>query len=84
VPNRIAGTATSATTPQIGVYVVGFARSVAGCATVANLARIGNDVEPPAGRITVETTMDGKVLVHTYNENGAPGDYGFHLIVICD
>src|SRR4051812_26015992 len=82
---RVAGTATAASNPGFGQFVVSFAHSVAGCATVATLARIpsGPNQDPPAGRITVSATGDGTVLVRTYDASGVLNDFGFNLIVVC-
>jgi hypothetical protein len=85
VGGEVTGTSTAASSPGLGEYVVSFARSVAGCAQVATLARVpsGTPADPPPGRITVATTDEGAVLVRTYAASGSPEDVGFHLIVVC-
>ena len=52
---------------------------------MASLARVpgGPNPDPPAGRITVATTDEGAVFVRTYDEDGFPDDFAFHLIVVC-
>lgn len=83
---RMAGTAIGfVSSPTAGEYFVTFPRSVAGCAPLATLAKVagGSDPDPGAGRISVETTTEGKVRVRTYHANGNPAGYGFHLIVVC-
>ena len=82
----VAGTATGVADMATGQVAVSFARSVTGCGFVATLARVpgGLDPDPPGGRITVGTTVDGRVLVRTYDETGAPEYFGFHLIVVCN
>jgi len=82
IPSRVAGTATSVSSPTPGEVLVRFGQIVSGCATVATLARVAPDGDPPAGRVTVAENSGG-VLVRTYNAAGSAAFLGFHLIVVC-
>jgi hypothetical protein len=78
----VAGNATSGgRDTAVGTYVVGFARSVNGCATTAALGTT-DATTVPAGRITV-SNISGRVGIQTYAADGTPTDLPFHLIVAC-
>jgi hypothetical protein len=64
-----------------GLYIIGFADSVSGCAYSATLGTT-DGTAAPAGRITVNDQA-GKVGVQTYDAAGASADLPFHLIVAC-
>ena len=66
-------------------YAIAFDRDVSGCAATASLsdAQNGPTLEtPPPGRVTVG--VEGtRVLVRTYNAEGAAQDLPFSVIVAC-
>jgi hypothetical protein len=83
---RVGGNATSSAEQAPNGRVIGFARSVAGCAYSATLARIegGFTPDPPAGStIVVSATNDGRVLVRTWESGNVATTLPFHLIVAC-
>ena len=78
----VAGNATSGgSAGATGTYVVGFSRSVNGCATTATLGTT-DATTVPAGRITV-SNISGRVGIQTYAADGTPADLPFHVIVAC-
>lgn len=79
---RTAGTATSGgASGATGTYLIGFARSVQGCAATATLGTADASATV-AGRITVNV-VNGQVGVQTYGADGSPTNAPFHLIVAC-
>jgi hypothetical protein len=84
---RIKGNAEGTSTPTTGTRVVWFSRSVVDCVATATLAAVPGGITPipPAnGRIRVEPSGDGRVLVKTFvGDTGAPQDLPFNLIVAC-
>jgi hypothetical protein len=61
--------------------VIGFSRSVAGCAASATLGT-ADSTATVAGRITVNV-VDGQVGVQTYGLDGSPANLPYHLVVAC-
>lgn len=79
---RIAGTATSGgSSGGTGSYLIGFARSVQGCAATATLGTADGSTAVP-GRITVNI-VNGQAGVQTYGADGSPASAPFHLLVAC-
>jgi hypothetical protein len=69
----------------INGHIISFARSVAGCAYSATLAKVaGGAIEdpPPGASIIVAPSGDG-VLVRTFDAADQPKGLPFHLIVAC-
>ena len=69
------------------VYGVQFGRNISACVATASLAVVqaGPALErPQPGRITVSTASDpNRVIVETFDANGAPAEQPFHLTVSC-
>lgn len=79
---RVAGNATSGgATGATGNTLIGFSRSVAGCAASATLGTPDASMTV-AGRIAVNI-VNGQVGVQTYAADGSPANLPFHLIVAC-
>ena len=64
-----------------GVYVVGFAQSVSGCAYSATIGTTDSS-SAGAGRISVRDD-GGRVGVQTFEAAGNAADLPFHLLVAC-
>jgi len=82
----VKGNANSSLGSGVNGYVIGFSRNVADCVATATLASVpGGDPPspPPNGHVTVAPTADGKVLVQTWDANGAALPLPFHLVVAC-
>lgn len=79
---RVAGNATSGgAAGGIGNTVVGFSRSMAGCAATATLGTADGSTTV-AGRVAVNI-VNGQVGVQTYAADGSPANLPFHLIAAC-
>lgn len=70
---------------DIGTYNVFFPQSVEACVATATLARNGgaSPEDPPPGRITVAHTGGTAIFIRTFDQNGAPAQLPFNLIVAC-
>jgi hypothetical protein len=75
---------TSSVRSGAGRYQVIFNRDVRSCAVMATAGVIGATTP---GSAEISTALLGSnvngVLVRTFNDNGAPGDHSFHLLVAC-
>lgn len=79
---RIGGNATSGgATGAPGNVVLGFSRSLAGCAVTATLGTADTSTTV-AGRITVNI-VNGQAGVQTYGADGTPTSLPFHVIAAC-
>jgi hypothetical protein len=82
----VKGNATGSESNGLGVRLIAFSRSIASCVPSATLTSApgGPNPTPPGGaHIQTETSADGRAVVKTFDQNGAPTFYGFNLIVAC-
>jgi hypothetical protein len=68
-----------------GVRVVEFRRSMASCVPAASVTSLPDDPSPTPAGATIETDVvpSGRVVVRTWDANGAAAFYPFNLIVAC-
>jgi hypothetical protein len=79
---RTAGNATSGgATGSPGNVVLGFDRSMVGCAVTATLGTT-DATTTAAGRVTVNI-VSGQIGVQTYGTDGSPTNLPFHVIAAC-
>jgi hypothetical protein len=82
----VVGNAAGSANGGVGVRLVAFSRSLAGCVPLATLTAVpgGANPTPPAGaRIRTETSSDGRAVVRTFDESGVPTFYPFNLVAAC-
>jgi hypothetical protein len=82
----VKGNVTGSASSGLGVRLIAFPRSMANCVPSATLTAVpgGPSPTPPGDAgIRTETSSDGRVVVRTFNPNGAPQFYPFNLIVAC-
>ena len=80
------GNAAGSASSGVGVRLIAFSRSIAGCVPSATLTAVpgGPNPTPPVGaQIRTGAFPDGRALVRTFDESGTPTFYPFNLIVAC-
>jgi hypothetical protein len=83
---RVKGNAQGTSSPEEGLRLVWFSRSVSDCVATASLATVPGGVTPVPpwdARIRAEPSGDGRVLVRTWRADNGAEAFPFNLIVAC-